>query len=567
MELRAGGSSSSSVGAWSGGAFGWVGSAHNIDELAGACGLDGEACLGQVLKAGIEQFGGRFLERLEGPIAAVVADQRLRLVRWRRDRFGHVPTQYRLTERQGLWIGTELLDLYDSRQRQLEQNPSRLASHLAFAWDDAGEEDFLVGVSRLKPAHELRVHVGRRLETTASRYWNPTHEDTAKSGKTWLEEMRQALRINLQSTAGRGGRVAIALSSGLDSGLLAAIMARMPNLNPVAATKSFPSYPEFDESVAAARLASELGLEHHQIELESDEPTDALLEAPQSFWGLGPYFHPGETYETIFLERARDITGATAIVGGHGGEFAVQARGIRRRDPLLNMVDALPLSSGEVLRQFIEKGFDSYWELRSRQQILHRLNYGFMPFDLLLGFLYPSVLVSVLRKYTSPTGPLEGWSYEMSRRMAWRKYVRTGLVRHSPYLSKRVFELGINVPPELCTSFQESDYRPVMRRLCNGLLPEDLCSKPKHGLFCPFVRAKMEAQERKLLDLAWDAYSTSPVVERLLDYRSLSDFISRYLKASRQSRTRQLPGSLILWLPLAAMAWSRGSNHTPQCMS
>jgi hypothetical protein len=248
-----------------------------------------------------------------------------------------------------------------------------------------------------------------------------------------------------------------------------------------------------------------------------------------------------------------------SIIGGHGGEFAIQPSVSRRRDPLLNLLSQF----GARVGKNVERALDAVADLRTRQSILRRLYTNFLPFGQPLGFVRWSALADALHRYTHPAGPFEEWSHELSCRMAWRKSMRTGLVRHSPYLTKHVFELGLNVPATLGEGSTGTNYRPVIGRLSAGLIPEKTRSQSKHGLFCPFVRAKMEMREQRLLDIAWDAVERSSTIRSVVDYRAFSDFLGQYLSASRRQHIagkRHLPGSLILWLPLAAMAWSRGQG-------
>ncbi|MGH9828206.1 MAG: asparagine synthase-related protein, partial [Blastocatellia bacterium] len=203
-----------------------------------------------------------------------------------------------------------------------DENGLSFASYPALLLDDTvkfdlravafflGQEGFVPapftlweGIKTVGRARFLRIKRDRdRLRIVSQRYWQASHSWNFCSGAKAIEEMYPVLQRAMKTRA--TSQAGLLLSGGVDSALLANMLADCPGGKPVAITGTVAGYTEGDEEIRRARkLAEILGMDHEEITLD---PFDEAL--PEE-WSLCTESWAGGTRVTLplFLRFGRRL--------------------------------------------------------------------------------------------------------------------------------------------------------------------------------------------------------------------------------------------------------------------
>ena len=219
-------------------------------------GSDTETAVNAVAVWGFEAA----LARFQGMFALALWDARERCLTLCRDRVGVKPLYYAQTG-QRLLFGSEPRALLAHPAFVATLDRASLAGHLTAGYF-AGAGTVFAGLQKLAPGSWLRID--RNGATRSRRYWSldglarGTFEgDFDAAARQARELFRDAFSQRLMADVPVGHF----LSGGVDSALVAAVLATDCNARPNAFTIGF-SEKAFDESDQAAALAARLGLPH-----------------------------------------------------------------------------------------------------------------------------------------------------------------------------------------------------------------------------------------------------------------------------------------------------------------
>jgi asparagine synthase (glutamine-hydrolysing) len=218
----------------------------------------------EVLLAAFARWGRAALSRLRGMFAFALWDRVERTLLLARDRVGEKPL-YWWRDGERLVFASEmraLMDLLPARPALSEDAVDQFL-HWQYVVEPA---TLLQGVHRLPPGHTLTLAPGA-WNAAPEPYWSleraaPVEADPVEALGSVLED---AVSLTLRSDA----PVGVALSGGLDSGVIAAIAARKRE-GISAFTVGYPGSRDFDERAQAGDLARRLGIPWHAVELTTD---------------------------------------------------------------------------------------------------------------------------------------------------------------------------------------------------------------------------------------------------------------------------------------------------------
>ncbi|MEW6314480.1 MAG: asparagine synthase (glutamine-hydrolyzing) [Pseudomonadota bacterium] len=268
----------------------------------------------EVLLAAYQRWGADCVHRFQGMFAFAIWDRQVKSLFAARDRFGVKPFYY--AERNGAL-------LFASRPRAIFALQPRLAriidvQALRFQLEGGyipAPYSFYRDIRKLGAGCRLFFdNRGLRSE----HYWSPGSIATLPHEKPetkLLEELDalvvEAVRARMVSDVPLG----VALSGGIDSSLVAAVMTRQSG----AVLKSFTiGFAEtgFDESSHAAAVAKFLGTDHHVEILRAD---DLLSLLPEFFREFDEPFFDSSAFPAMALYRLarRHVS---VVVGGDGGD-------------------------------------------------------------------------------------------------------------------------------------------------------------------------------------------------------------------------------------------------------
>jgi asparagine synthase (glutamine-hydrolysing) len=261
-----------------------------------------------------EELGPELVGRLRGMFALAVFDARQRTLFLARDRVGKKPLYW---ARHGgrLVFASELKALRLALPARPALDRRALAAYLSFGFVPEGQ-CIVQGVEKLPPAHWLRLDA-LTGEVRQHRYWTlpdgaPADTDAGSAAATLLGRLEDAVTLRLRADV----PLALFLSGGLDSGLVAALAGRR-SAGLRAITVGFAG--SRDEGPAARATAARTGV---ALTALSVDPAAGLELLP----GLAEVFDEpladSSVIPTLLVARAARAH-AKVVLNGDGGDEAL----------------------------------------------------------------------------------------------------------------------------------------------------------------------------------------------------------------------------------------------------
>jgi len=260
-----------------------------------------------------EEEGERLPHRLRGMFAFALVDTRQRVLFLARDRLGKKPL-YVARRGATLWFASELKSLRAGLPALGGVDGAALRSFLAFGFVPEGQ-CIVPGVEKLPPAHCARFELDSGRWATR-RYWElpwGADADQRPTRRQAVEEVRkrlaQAVHLRLRADV----PVAVFLSGGIDSGLIAALAAPCaPALRALTVTFGTPR----DELSLARRTAAGAGLEVTPVPVDPLAGVALLPDLAEVF--DEPLADPS-AIPTLLVSRAARAF-APVVLNGDGGD-------------------------------------------------------------------------------------------------------------------------------------------------------------------------------------------------------------------------------------------------------
>ncbi len=266
----------------------------------------------EVILVAYRIWGRDFVNRLRGIFALAIWDNSRNITVCARDQLGVKPLYYvqsKFTDSQHFIFASELRALLHSGFVQRKLNAKSVSSYI---WNGfvTGPDTIIEGIQLLPAGCILEVDVKGEI-ISLEKYWTlpscSKHSNDVEPLKTALYESAKLQQVS-------DVPVGVFLSGGIDSSAVAN-MAAITNENPIQTFNIAFDESEFDESIYAKHVATELGAIHHEIRLtENDFGSDidnALNSLDQpTFDGINTYF----------VSKAVREAGITVALAGTGGD-------------------------------------------------------------------------------------------------------------------------------------------------------------------------------------------------------------------------------------------------------
>ena len=292
----------------------WItynGEVYNYPELRREIGGEFEtSCDTEVVLRAHDRWGTDSLERLRGMFAHAIWDEPAQELVCARDRFGIKPFYYAVVD-DVFYFASEakaLLPMLPSIETDLEG----LKDYLAFQFCLAGKTLFK-GVRELQPGHLLRI---RRGTATPQRYWEVYYDVDFEHTERYFEEriehlLAESVGLHLRSDV----PVSAYLSGGVDSSAVASLAAgEQGGLD--AFTGKFSEDPRYDESGYARLLATQRGLDLHEVDIGVEDFIEQIENV--AYHMDHPAAGPGSFPQYMVSQAAaRQVK---VILGGQGGD-------------------------------------------------------------------------------------------------------------------------------------------------------------------------------------------------------------------------------------------------------
>jgi asparagine synthase (glutamine-hydrolysing) len=303
------------------------GEIYNYKELRGRltrCGHKfGTQSDTEVLVHAWEEWGEDCLTELRGMFAFALLDLRQRfaispILFLARDPLGIKPLYYTQTA-EGFAFASEVRALLAADKSLGTLSQDALTSYLLFG-SVSEPVTMLEGVFSLPPGHRMLLYVPDRRRTPRARpWWDPTRSPAARDPKkiydlgTAAQRLRPLLEDAVTSHLVADVPVGLFLSSGLDSGALAALAGKAhPGIRSF--TLTFPN-TAYDEADLARTVSARCGTQHKEVPLDGGAMLARLDEA------LGALDQPTmDGINTYFVSWAAREVGLKVALSGLGGD-------------------------------------------------------------------------------------------------------------------------------------------------------------------------------------------------------------------------------------------------------
>jgi asparagine synthase (glutamine-hydrolysing) len=261
-----------------------------------------------------EELGDRCVEQLDGMFAFAIWDRRRNRLLLARDRLGIKPLYYGVTEEE-IVFASEIKAIINVNGIPPVLNEKLLPEFLASGFA-AGSETLFRRVHKLLPGRTLTWSQSEGLRER--RYWQvPTAPaDSHLSMRDCAEQLRADLIASVRSHLMSDVPLGLFLSGGLDSSVLAALMAPMVN-DPIRAfTVSFDD-KESDESGYAKLSADSVGAVSHGVVVS---PQDFFGELPRLVWHEDEPIAFPSSVPLHFVSRLAHDHGVKVVLTGEGAD-------------------------------------------------------------------------------------------------------------------------------------------------------------------------------------------------------------------------------------------------------
>jgi asparagine synthase (glutamine-hydrolysing) len=277
----------------------------------------------EILPHAWEEWGEDFLTELRGMFALALLDFRKRyatapLLFLARDPLGIKPLYYTQTQ-DGFAFASEVRALFAGAAAAKRLSQDALTSYLLFG-SVSEPVTMFEGVFSLPPGHRMLLYVPERRRTPRPRpWWDPLRSPAARDPQkprdfsTAAKRLRPLLEDAVQAHLLADVPVGLFLSSGLDSGAVAALAARAQP-DTWSFTLSFPG-TSYDEAPLARVVAQRCKTRHREIPLDGAAVLARLDEA------LAALDQPTmDAINTYFISWAAREVGLKVALSGLGGD-------------------------------------------------------------------------------------------------------------------------------------------------------------------------------------------------------------------------------------------------------
>jgi asparagine synthase (glutamine-hydrolysing) len=414
----------------------------------------------EVVVHGYEEWGAAVVERLEGMFAFALWDARTQRLFLARDPMGIKPLYYWLSASGGLYFASEIKAFLSLPDFHAEANPRAIRQFLELNFVYDVHESSLRGVWKLPAGHTLTVERARTGEAPAPRrYFTPPAPSTEEIDEdAWTERLHAVLEQVVDQHLVADVPVALLLSGGLDSGIIAALAARRRPIRTI--TMAFAD-SQVDERAFARTLSRHLGSQHEEIVIR---PAEVVAEVGRAAWYVDDLFGDWGLFSTLVLYRRCREAGAKVVLVGEGS------------DELFGGYTSYTSAGGPDAdgSSLLRRGLQLYRWYSGR-----RWGRELVPFLRTIASLHDEFggdFFSTIRYFESRHQLPHNYNMKVDKAS-----MAASVEARVPFLDVRVARLAYSVPRSLLLRNGSNKY--LLRRVAEryGLLPPELVERPKYG--------------------------------------------------------------------------------------
>ncbi len=489
----------------------------------------------EVLLRLLMRDGHLALPKLEGMFAFALWDRKHKELLLARDALGIKPLLYAPLPDKGLAFASELLALVHLPGVDTVIDREALSEYLACLYIPAPRTIY-AGIKKLPPGHWLSWKPGQEAQTGV--WWTPRYHGGSHIHRIEeaVEHLMPHLRRSVRGCLVSDVEVGCFLSGGIDSGVIAALMAEAAQIDQAPPPRSFTMTFEeglYDEREAAAITARHAGTRHQELPA-IPRVVDSLPALVRAFGE--PFGNPTALLIYELSRRARSEV-SVALVGDGGDEvFAGYPRyqGALLADRVLGLIPG-PLRKS--LASFIPESQSGFHALRRAREFLSSPSDPGERYASWVEYFSPEERRQLLGLETEPQRPIADLYRSLDRGTILDTVQQTDLMSflpgnllsygdamsmaHAlelrlPFLDHRLVEAVGALPASL--RFAEGK-KTLLKACAQSLLPKEIVNRPKLGFnppmgmwlqneLKPLVRSYLTADRMARLGLQWEPVRT-----------------------------------------------------------
>jgi len=503
----------------------------------------------EVIVHGYSEWGAGVLDRLEGMFAIAIWDASSQSLLLARDRLGIKPLYYALTRR-GLVFASEPKTILASGWITAELCSEALPDFFMFRAPVAPMTLF-EGIHKLSPGSWRRFD---RVNGMApeQRYWEPRAvQERRTEGESAEAVVETAVGNAARSHLVADVPVGLFLSGGVDSSLLAALVARHAQLEAfVVGTHS-----ELDESRFASQVASHLGLPLHVRWVTGDDFRSRFDD--WCFYNDDPVADPSALALMLVTEHAR-LQGMKVMLAGEGADELFGGYHSYLRYRAYSLFADTPASRyGSALRRLPIPAID-------RDYLGSLPNLRFFGSAHVLQeddrhSLFGEGTEALVRAWENRAFPAMSKNGDAARSaMLFDQKIRLpndllsrtdratmaySLEARVPYLDRQVVEVANALSPNACVRLVPPQGKPILKRIAAKHVPKSVIYRRKRGFNVPVEQ--------------WLSMDFAERVNRFLSERLIEPLNYNYVASQYRNHVNGDHCAALLWAWLVLERWYR----------
>jgi asparagine synthase (glutamine-hydrolysing) len=469
----------------------------------------------EVIVHSYDEWGTGCVNRFNGMFAFALWDRNRREIFIARDHLGIKPL-YHTRIGNAIYFASEIKALlaHPSCERRVDLNALAELFTLRYV---PSPKTLFAGISKLPPAHSAVI---RETGVEFERYWNKLpNVTTGRSEEDAIEEYRgllqDAVRLQMRSDV----PVGLFLSSGIDSGVLLALMSEYSQAAVHTFTIGFEGGAQSNETQDARGLAARFGSDHSELIIGAE---DYRKYYERYLWDLeepvGNESAVAFYFVSLLASRKVKVAltgqGADELWAGYGRHQGAKSSALYARlpraltagiiQPLVKRFSknetlrraAVSLNDPDVLTRFVK--IYSFYSQEMKQHL-------FRPWlceQISTNGVEARRALQGLQRDVSSLDPLTQILYLDTRTnlpddllmVGDKTSMANSIETRVPLLDYRIVEFAESLPPEM--RLQRSQAKYLHKKAVEKWLPEDVVNRPKKGFSNPVDKWLRDAMSK-----------------------------------------------------------------------
>ena len=464
-----------------------------------------------------EEYGPRFVEKLEGMFGMAIWDSKKKKLFLFRDRIGIKPL-YCTFANNRILFASEIKALFEDPALRREVDETALSHYFTFIATPAPQTLFK-GISKLEAGHY--VEIDENGGTVNVEYWNvfqPVDGEDVGNEEYCARRIRELLLESVEKRMMSDVPFGVFLSGGIDSSTNVALMSKLMTRPVDTFSVAIEGQDKTNEFSYARQIAKQFGTNHHEVVINDD---DFIRLFPKVIYHQDEPLADPVSFPLYYVSKLARDNGTIVVQVGEGSDeqfcgYSIYKRIIRLQQQfrfIRSMPASLRSTSYALLSTLLKSLRVDYRQnflksfLTAREPFLG----GATAFDdtekrkLLKEFATASGLLvdESFRKVPGDDYSTKMIYWELKNRLPELLLMRvdkmtmaTSVEARVPFLDHKLVEFSMKIPWHLKIKNGETKY--ILKKAVEGLIPRNIIYRKKIG----FAGSGKNMLTKKILDYA-----------------------------------------------------------------